>query len=216
MEAWNPEPETTPRARAFAEEFHLRADSIDARADSSGIREVRAVGRAYGERGADSIAVALPGAVSRDWIQGDTIIGYFTRAPEPDSVPATPEADRLAVEPSEPAVEPAAPVAPARPPGDEAAGPVDVVGDSAEVVLEKIVVIGGGGPALSLYRMAAEQAGAPPSVNFMKAGRIILFMERGDVARVEAEGPIEGLYLDSSGREPGGSGPTEPAGEGGP
>lgn len=165
LQAWNPLPtppagtdpeEVVPgeRALALAEGFRLRADSIDAVADSGALREVRAVGRGYGERRLDSLTAGLPAIAARDWIQGDTIIGYFTSA-----------------EPAETA-------------------------DSTEVVLERVVVIGGAAPALSLYRTEPEADAERGAINFMKASRIILFMTEGEVARVEAEGPVEGLYLD--------------------
>ena len=178
LEAWNPPPapgDTTSlreRAVALAEDFRLRADSIDAVADSGTLREVRAVGRAYGERRLDSLAVRVPATVARDWIQGDTIIGYFATVSAPADGPPTPPAltSDGAVEP-----EPA---------------------DSTELVLERVVVVGPGGTALSLYRMEPESEGGQGAINFMKASRIILFMTEGEVARVEAEGPIEGIYLD--------------------
>lgn len=202
LEAWNPEPEAG-RARAAARDFRLRADSLDVQADSLGVRELRAVGRAYGERdlpvdslvaadgatgdsaaAADEAQAARPVAaaspalapmIARDWIQGDTILGFFEREP----------ADTAA--------------------GDlAAAAEAEGAADSTRTVLERIVVVGGSGPALSLYRMASE-TGGQPAINFMKAQRIILFMEQGDVARVEAEGPIEGMYLDPAG----GGAPTE-------
>ena len=158
LEAWNPDPETASRrARANAEGFRLRADSIDARADSLGLQVVTAVGRAYGERAADSVALPAPASLRHDWIQGDTIFGYFEHETPAD---------------------------------DQAAS------DSASTVLERIEVAGGDGPALSLYRMEPEAQGDRPAINFMKANRIVLFMERGDLARVQAVGPIEGLYLD--------------------
>ncbi|MFW5947055.1 MAG: hypothetical protein ACOCUW_01070, partial [Gemmatimonadota bacterium] len=50
LEAWNPRRDSVPRVLADARDFRLRADSIDARADSLGLQEVRAVSRAYGER----------------------------------------------------------------------------------------------------------------------------------------------------------------------
>jgi lipopolysaccharide export system protein LptA len=172
LEAWNPDPAAeTRRARADAENFRLRADSIDAMADSLGIREVRAVGRAYGERNADSLAVGPP-TVVRDWIQGDTITGFFIR-----SVVAADGEDQPLTE-------------------DERPPAADAPGDSVETVLERIEVAGGEGMALSLYRMNRDDPEARASINFMKAKRIILFMEEGDVARVEAAGPIEGVYLD--------------------
>lgn len=181
LEAWTPDPATPgPRAHADARDFRIRGDSIDAQADSLGIRELRAIGGAYGEReltiddpdAPAAAAAALPAAISRDWIQGDTILGFFTREPvlaDPTELPADDAPDE----------------------------------ERTEVVLERIVVVGGEDPALSLYRMQQDGAGGGrPAINFMKATRIILFMEQGEVARVEAEGPIEGLYLDPTG-EPG-------------
>jgi hypothetical protein len=201
MEAWNPRTDSVPRALADAQDFRLRADSIDARADSLGIQEVRAVGRAYGERNADSSRVRLAAAISRDWIQGDTILGYFGRrtvVPQPDTLgrgrlrPGRPD-DTTAVRRFE---EP-----PASPEG----------ADSVETVLERIVVIGGSSAALSLYRMPADEPGQPPSINFLKAAKITLHMEDGDVTRVDADGPLDGVYLSPSQREGG-----TPEGEGGP
>lgn len=164
MEAWNMDEEAA-RIWARARDFELRADSMRVMADSAGIRELHAVGRAYGERTGEEAGgepARVPRAplsdVERDWVQGDTILGFF------DQVDAVEE------------------------------------GDSVRTVLERIEVAGGGGPALSLYRMAQEE-GDGTAINFMKASRIVLFMEEGDVSRVEAEGPIEGLYL-----EPGGAG----------
>jgi lipopolysaccharide export system protein LptA len=164
LEAWNVDPEA-PRIWARARDFQLRADSMEAVADSIGMQELRAIGRAYGER---MLADGSAGApvdpeseglvdVGRDWVQGDTILGFF---------------DQVRGEPTGP--------------------------DSARTVLERIEVIGGAEPALSLYRMT-EDEGDSPAINFMKARRIILLMEAGDVARVEAEGPIEGLYLEAGG-----------------
>ena len=141
-----------------------------------------------GETPADTSAPAadppapLPEAVARDWIQGDTILGFFVQAPG-DTV-----AGGAAESVDAPGVDPA---------GQPEAG---------ETVLERIVVVGGEGPALSLYRLAQEGDTGRPSINFMKATRIILFMEQGDVARVEAEGPIEGIYLDPAAAPPGDGG----------
>ncbi|MFP4622569.1 MAG: hypothetical protein ACLFRX_00160 [Gemmatimonadota bacterium] len=196
LEAWNPDTTATRRARADARDFRLRADSIDARADSLGIRELRAVGRAYGERDlvqpADTVARApLPAAAARDWIQGDTILGYFAHLPpEPETVETSDSVPALEARALPPPIE------------DEETGEAarEQEADSTRTVLERIVVLGGEGSALSLYRMAQDQDPGRLSINFMKAKRIILYMERGEVARVEAEGPIEGLYLEPSGR----------------
>ncbi|HEX9105596.1 MAG TPA: LptA/OstA family protein, partial [Longimicrobiales bacterium] len=67
-------------AEAFAKDFHLVADSIDAKAPGQKIEQVVAVGRAYGERQNDSIKVKMPEIASKDWLRGDTITGYFTDA----------------------------------------------------------------------------------------------------------------------------------------
>lgn len=206
LEAWNPEPETAPRrARAIAEEFDLRADSIDARTDSGVVREVRAVGRAYGERNADSLETGVPTVVAHDWIQGDTIIGYFaadtTGSDEPDPGPLA-RTDTSALTP--------AAQDPGSGPPSEAAGPAD----SAAVVLERVVVIGGDQPALSLYRMQAENADDGRSINFMRASQIILILSEGEVSRVEAIGPIDGLYLDPVTGQPVPAQDTVPPGNG--
>lgn len=202
LQAWNPPappsaPAPSERATALAEGFRLRADSIDARADSGALREVRAVGRGYGERRVDTATVQLPSMIARDWIQGDTIIGYFTTLePAADTVATATE---LGVRPD---------AVPDTAAGAVAAGSA-ATADSAEVVLERVVVIGGSSPALSLYRMEPEGEGEQGAINFMKATRIILFMTEGEVARVEADGPVDGLYLDPVARRP------EPADGGG-
>jgi lipopolysaccharide export system protein LptA len=165
VEAWTPadrrasDGEDRPaRAVAISDDFRLRADSIDARSDNGRLRQVTAVGRAYGERAADTLSVRLPETIARDWIQGDTIIGYFLDNGGVDPVP-TEDEPRTAV-------------------------------------LDRIEVTGADAPALSLYRTEREGSQAGPSVNFMRARKITLFMTDGEVSRVEADGPLEGIYLD--------------------
>jgi hypothetical protein len=176
VEAWNPRPvadeDAAPaagaqRAVAVSRDFRLRADSIDARSIEGRLREVHAVGRAYGEREADTVSVQLPDVIARDWIQGDTIIGYFADAVTvpADAPPIDPE-DNSGLEPD------------------------------PELVLERVEVIGGSSDALSLYRSEAAGDEPRPAVNFMRATRITLFMSDGEVTRVEAEGPLEGVHLD--------------------
>jgi lipopolysaccharide export system protein LptA len=178
-----PPPPAGPRAVAISRDFELRADSIDARSEAGRLREVRAIGRAYGERQPDTLASHLPDLVTRDWIQGDTITGYFTDAPALDD-----EAPVVAV---------ADPVD-----GGQPDAPAD------EAVLERIEVVGGTGDALSLYRTDPPDGADRPALNFMRAKRITLFMSDGEVSRVEADGPIEGLYMDptQAGQAPAGRG----------
>ncbi len=192
LEAWNPGDEPLgPRARANTRDFRLRADSLDVLADSAGIRELRAVGRAYGERGLEEPAPgggsSTPAALATDWIQGDTILGFFERVVTPPAEVQVGEAR----------------VSEARG-GEDESGEGESAGDATEVVLERIEVVGGASPALSLYRQESEEPATRATINFKKARRIILFMEQGEVARVEAEGPLEGLYLDPSGQPAGG------------
>jgi hypothetical protein len=201
VEAWSPRPaasddEDTPAARgaravAISSDFRLRADSIDARSVEGRLREVQAIGRAYGEREADTLSVQLPDPIARDWIQGDTIIGYFAHggltatAPDGDGVlQGDPDPDGDGDLQGDP--DPNG--------GEETNG--DDAARANDLVLERVEVIGGGSDALSLYRTEAPGGGAQPAVNFMRAKRITLFMTDGEVTRVEADGPIEGLYLD--------------------
>ena len=217
LEAWNPAAMAAPpdsaaprpeRAVAIAEDFRLRADSIDAVADAGRLREVRAIGHGYGERRLDSLAVAVPAMVARDWIQGDTIIGYFADVFTDAAADTTPAAQDLDDAPSD-AFDVARPIR--DPDGDTAES-----ADSAEIVLERVVVIGGSGPALSLYRMEPAAEGERGAINFMKARRIILFMIEGDVDRVEAEGPMDGVYLDPVRRRATPAPEAPPARTGGP
>ena len=149
-----------PQPLATATEFWLVADSIDAVVSDDRLDLVVAVGNAYGERTADSLTALLPEEVGRDWLRGDTIIGYFAEAPpEPDT----------------------------------AASALD--GEAKErVVLERLVAIGEGGRAQSLYRIR-EEGKDRPGVNYLTANRITLFLQDGEVVSVEAEGPIRGYHL---------------------
>lgn len=212
MEAWNPKPDSVPRALADARDFRLRADSIDARADSLGLEVVRAIGNALGVRDPDTTAQG-PEPVVRDWIQGDTIIGFFSR---PGRVGAPADTGALTDTAVAVALEPSPTEGGVRPPVsiDDTAGAASPGGrgpnarDSAETVLERVIVFGGPGPALALYR-ATEDGGQRASINFIEARTITLHMTNGNVTRVEADGPLEGLYLSPAQRdttETGGSG----------
>ena len=149
-----------PQPLATATEFWLVADSIDAVVSDDRLDMVVAVGNAYGERTADSLTALLPEEVGRDWLRGDTIIGYFAEAPpEPDTVDSATDG-----------------------------------GAKERVVLERLVAIGKGGRAQSLYRIR-EEGKDRPGVNYLTANRITLFLQNGEVVSVEAEGPIRGYHL---------------------
>lgn len=205
LSAWAPPPADTAapdstgaamepgRAVALAEDFELEADSIHAWAPGQRLERVTAVGQAFGQRKADSLSATLPAGLARDWIRGDTIIGFFVEPMDSlamaadttvgigfPTMPATDSA-RLAVDSARLAVE------------RGAAAP-----DTGEITLKRVLVIGGREPARSLYRIAPEEgeAGRKPGVNFMAAKRITLVFEDGEISGVEADGPIEGIYLD--------------------
>lgn len=89
-------------------------------------------------------------------------------------------------------------------PDTAAAEPGSEGGAKERVVLERLVTVGEGGKAQSLYRIR-EEGKAQPGVNFLIANRITLFLHDGEVTSVEAEGPIRGYHL-----QPKGDGGGEP------
>ena len=71
-----------------------------------------------------------------------------------------------------------------------------------------------GKPAASAYRIADEEDPAgTPAINYVRAGRIVVSMVAGKVASVNADGDVQGIYLqpvrrmDSGARGSGGAGP---------
>jgi len=192
-------PADTGRARAVAvaRELRLVADSIDALAPGEELRELVAVGDAFAERQLDSLSTGLPSLVATDWASGDSIYAYFTTAaPSPDS---------------------AAAVA-ALPPDSSARQ--EAGRDTAEIVLERLVVVGPGGRAQALYRVSRrrEESG-PPAINYTVADRIVLILSEGEIKEAEATGEVRGRYLEpvrgsvgggvapaSGGRQPPGTG----------
>lgn len=74
------------------------------------------------------------------------------------------------------------------------------------VALERLVAVGEGGKAQSLYRIR-EEGKDRPGVNYLTANRIMLFLRDGEVVSVEAVGPVRGYHLQpkedrGGGREP--------------
>lgn len=66
--------------------------------------------------------------------------------------------------------------------------------DTARTVLETLVASGN---ARSLYRMeSTDEAATRPAVNYMVASRIALQFREGEVAHVDADGPVEGVHLE--------------------
>lgn len=76
-----------PRVVATAEGLRMVADSLEILAPGEVVEQLTAVGDALGERlPADSAAAEaadLPEVIARDWIRGDTIVGWFAEGPPP-------------------------------------------------------------------------------------------------------------------------------------
>ncbi len=123
----------------------------------------------------DTVQAPVLVMTDRDWIVGDTIIGFF-EYPEP----AQRVADAGAME--EPAMVVATPL--------ELAQPADT-----SAVLRRIVAIG---LAQSLYRVEQDgaQAGAPRALNYLAGERIELSFEEGELQVAEVTGLRRGIYLD--------------------
>ena len=67
-----------PQPRAISPDFVLTADSIEALSPNQKLERVNAVGKAHGERWADTIADRdLPQLIRNDWVRGDTIRASF-------------------------------------------------------------------------------------------------------------------------------------------
>jgi lipopolysaccharide export system protein LptA len=135
----------------------------------------------------DPLEIGRPNVLARDWIEGDTIIGYFERA-DPDSL--------------------AADTTLAPPAGDPGAG----AEDPPPVELRRLVALGS---AQSLYRMTpAGQQGNPdarPNVNFLVGERIELELVEGELQVANVEGLQQGVYLEALPPERPAEGPADAA-----
>lgn len=178
----------------------LSADSIEALAPGQQLERLIAIGAAYAVRAADSLDAGLPEAIANDWLVGDTITGYFAAAPvEAATVEApTVEAPTVEAPKAKAAVEVPADSVPAEPEAKPRA------------ILERLIAVGEGGGARSLYRIREKgHEQEPPSANYLVANRIVLVLHEGEVTEVEADGPIEGMHLQPTGgraRDPGAAG----------
>lgn len=189
------------RPEALAEEFLLRADSIDVRLPDEVLETVHAVGRARGESlSRDTLNTEdTPPLIRRDWVEGDTIVASFAAVPDSsvvgDSVTAgrIPAGEPLAVEPDSSA--------------------------RRDYRLERLVASGN---ARSLYRLAPSDSAsapeeAPPAegdtiarapaderlaVHYVIGDRITIQMVEGEVEWMEVEGQTRGLHATPVARRP--------------
>lgn len=187
------------RPVATARAFRLEADSIDARSPGQQIDQVIAIGAARGES-LDTTEVPrgrLPRAEpaanltdgDRDWILGDTVIGYFV------SVDTT-AVDTAIVDSVGVAV--AVPTTPTEPVEIAAAAPDTAAGGGGtaerEVVLDRVVALG---TASSLYRVENDDGSrSRPGLNYIVGDAIELSFQGGELAVADVRGLQRGLFLD--------------------
>ncbi len=165
-------------AEAYARDFFLRADSINAQAPGQKLDRVIAVGHAYGERQNDSINVKnLPEIAKKDWLRGDTITGFFVDG-KPSARPAQGGNGRN---------------------GRTAQrGAGNAAADTTQRVLDRIVAVGGPAQqnATSVYRIVDQKKPkGTPAVSYLVAKTITVAFKDGQVSLVTAGGQIRGLHL---------------------
>jgi len=171
------------RPHAFAEDFLLWADSIEVLAPDEVLQEVWAMGLARGESLArDSLNTPdTPPLVRRDWLEGDTIIAIFV--PNADTLDVQVEVD--------PGVEGIRPPPPSAEEGRSEA-------DSAAYRLDRLIAKV---QARSLYRLAPTDSTASEgeerlAIHYVTGGEITIFMNAGEVDRMEVAGATRGIHLE--------------------
>jgi len=168
------------RPYALAQDFILEGDSVEVQAPGEILEEVKAMGAARGESsGLDSLATEeTPALISRDWLEGDTIVAYFQETG--DSLSATEEGEPVPV-PEVMAV-------------DSAGG-----GYQLQRLLAQ-------GSARSMYRMAASDsivAEEPGqfAIHYVVGDEItILLNPQGEAEKMEVVGETRGIHLEPLGR----------------
>lgn len=200
------------RPEALAQEFLLRADSIDVRLPGEVLETLHAVGRARGESlSRDSLNTEdTPPLIRRDWIEGDTIVATFA----PDSAAV---GDSAVVVSGARVEEPAAEPAEATP----AEGSRAVTADSTPRRAYRLERLVASGNARTLYRLEpsdsaavdtaarpadADTAAAAPgerlAVHYVTGRRITIRMQDGEVEWMEVEGQTRGLHATPTARRP--------------
>jgi len=170
------------RPYALAQDFILEGDSMEVRAPGEVLEEVWAMGNARGEtQSQDSLtAPDTPSLISRDWLEGDTIVAFFG-----ERVDSLSEVEPLAVT-DEPLPE-----------RDELAvdAGTDQVGYQLESLLARV-------NARSMYRMAPSDStlaaeGDQLAIHYVIGDEItILLNQDGEAERMEVIGQTRGIHLE--------------------
>jgi lipopolysaccharide export system protein LptA len=164
---------------AVATGFRLSADSLDALTPGQQLEQVIAIGTARAEA-IDTTQAATPSATpanstarlagaiqtDRDWVTGDTVIGYF----EPDTAAARAQAADTT----------------ARPAPERQAEPVQI---------ERLVARGAA-RSLYRVRNEGEAPAPRPALNYLSGELIELRFSNGELAIADVEGLQQGVYLD--------------------
>ncbi len=226
-----------PRPVARAEEFVLRADSIEALAPGRALERVFAAGRARGESlGRDSLNTeATPEIARRDWIEGDSVVAFFvsadTAAPARAGTPAEGEAggarsrlDRLVARGNARSLYRLVQRGAAEGEG-EAAGPEreEAGGPGGAEVPDTASAVSRTGAVPDTADVAPEPDMAPDApepadaggrrrriaLHYVTGREITIVLWRGQVRHMEVVGQTQGLYLEpgSPGAEIGSSAP---------
>ena len=167
---------------AFAEEFHLTGDSIEAYLPEGGLERVFSAGTALGVSSArDSLNTPATEEFLRDdWISGDTIIATF-QSVSVDSGYAAGSADA----------------------GQPGLGGAEVT-ESSELQLELLIALGQGGQAKAYYRAAPDSVapGAPKppplDLHYVMGDEVRLLIRDGEVDRMEVVNPIGAVLRPTS------------------
>ncbi|TVP42202.1 MAG: hypothetical protein EA350_16755 [Gemmatimonadales bacterium] len=183
------------------------ADAEDGRRllTATGAARAEALGEGFGAAGAGSDVPApgdvqvpaldpveeegdLAGLADRDWIEGEEIIALFEALPAPEADPDAADGWRLirlesttnaaALYRTEPDEQPA---------GDDAT-PSDAAPPEPDTVEAQAPAAPGDA--------AAARAGRRFSISYVLANRIVIYLEDGEVSRLEAEGNVRGLQLE--------------------
>ena len=174
-----------PRARGETQDYVLIADSIEVQRPGGVMDRVVAVGRAR----AEASEPAVPGdpLLGTDWIDGDTITGFFERADTAGHEAAAP--DSALVMSQDTAAD-----------GQTGAGSViaaDSAAASGEVTLRRLIASGSARALYHIFAKAEEgEAAGPPAVNYVLGNVVTIWLQNGEVEKIRVIGPSTGVYLE--------------------
>lgn len=158
-----------PRARGETQDYVLIADSIEVQRPGGVMDRVVAVGRARAE--ATEPAEPEDLLLGTDWIDGDTITGFFER-PDTAGHEAVTPASALII-------------------------PQDTVADAGEATLRRLIASGSARALYHIFEKAEEgESVGPPALNYVLGNVVTIWLQNGEVEEVQVIGPSTGVYLE--------------------